>query len=540
KDNYGWIVLPRYWILIPLIPALGGLFCGFLIRSFAPEAGGEGTDHIIKSFHARGGTLRNRVPVTKMLTSFLTLGTGGSAGFEGPVTLFGGWIAHLLSQGLQLNSRDRRTLLLAGAAGGIGGLFQIPIGGAFFAVEVLYASSALEFSAILPCILSSVVGYSVFQKIHGTLRPADLPATVGIHSPFDSLMFLLFIPVIALAGLIFVTLIRELRHRVFRQLPVPDLFKPALGGFLLGCLALICPQVLGGGYEWMHRLMHNGLPFALIALLIVPKMLATALTVSSGGSGGLFAPSLLIGGLLGGTLGHAAHFCYNYFGVSAAPPDITTCVLVGMSAFFAGIAKLPFAAAVIVCETADFHYAILIPLIVLNLLHLAIQSPSTSLHEEQVPAPIDSEAHFGNYSIDLLQVLTVKEAMKMSADALTIPRSMLISEAVKLIAPKPESAFPVVDSGGKFAGLVYANDIWGALQHWGKWRGQSVWDLTNVTPAVLSPETDLYTALRTCILEHADELPVIVPEKPDTLAGMLRKSDILAVYNDRLAAAQWR
>jgi len=540
KDVYGWLVLPRYWILIPLVPALGGLICGFCVRSFAPEAFSDGTDHVVRAFHTRNGALRNRVPVTKMLASFLTLGTGGSAGFEGPIKLFGAWTSHCLAQGLQLNSRDRRTLLLAGTAGGIGGLFQIPIGGAFFAVEVLYASSALEFSAILPCILASVVGFSVFRHIHGEVHFITLPNSVGIHAPLDSLMLLLFVPMIALAGLLFVTLVRELRYRLFHRLPIPDWFRPALGGLLVGCIALVFPQVFGGGYEWMPQLVHGGLPFVLILTLILPKMLATALTVSSGGSGGLFAPSLFIGGLVGGTLGHLTHFAFAHFGVPYAPPDITMCVLVGMSVFFAGIAKLPFAAAIIVCEMSGFHYELLIPLIVLNLLHIAIQSPSTSLYEEQVLAPIDSEAHFGHYSADLLKVLSVRKALDMrSAELVALPKSMSITQAVKLIAAMPEAAFPVLDEQGKFVGMISTSDLWGAFQHWSKQQGRTVWDLTQTSPIVISPEKDLYTALRMCLQEHVTELPVISASQPDVLRGMLRRSDILAAYNERLAAAQW-
>jgi len=217
KDTLGSLVLPRYWILILFIPALGGLLCGFVIRAFAPDAFGDGTDHVIRAFHTRNGMLRNRIPLTKAVSGFLTLGSGGSAGPEGPVTLFGSWIAHCFSQGLQLNSRDRRTMLLAGASGAIGGLFQIPLGGAFFAVEVLYASSALELSAILPCILASIVGFSVFRHIHGDVLLVTLPDSIGIHSPLDSLMFLLFVPCIALAGLLFVMCVRELRQRFFRR-----------------------------------------------------------------------------------------------------------------------------------------------------------------------------------------------------------------------------------------------------------------------------------------------------------------------------------
>ena len=540
KDQFGPLVLPRYWILILLVPSLGGLFCGILVRTFAPEAFGDGTDHVIRSFHTRNGTLRNRVPVTKTASSFLTLGSGGSAGFEGPVMLFGSWASHCLSLGLQLNKRDRRTLMLAGASGAIGGLFQIPFGGAFFAVEVLYASSALQMSAILPCILASIVGFSVFRHIHGDVHFITLPQSAGIHTPLDSLMLLCFVPIIALLGLLFVMLVRELRYRFFYRLPIPDWFRPALGGFLVGCIALIFPQVFGGGYEWMPSLLNEGLPFLLLLTLILPKMLATAFTVSSGGSGGLFAPSLFIGGLLGGALGHLTHFAFASLGLPYTPPDITMCILAGMSVFYAGIAKAPFAVAIIVCEMSGFHYGLLIPLIVLNLLHIAIQSPSTSLYEEQVLAPIDSGAHFGHYSVDLLKVLSIQDALAgQNEKVTTIPKSMLITEAVKLIASKPESAFPVLDEQGKFVGMVGMNDIWGAFQHWNQLRGQTVWGLTQTEPIVIAQKDDLYTALRTCFLEHITELPIVSADRPNVLLGVLRQSDIVSLYNSRLAAAKW-
>ena len=540
KDEFGWLVLPRYWILILLVPALGGLFCGILVRTFAPEAFGDGTNHMIHAFHTRNATLRTRVPVTKMASCFLALGSGGSAGFEGPIMLFGSWTSHSLSRGLQLNKRDRRTMLLAGASGAIGGLFQIPLGGAFFAVEVLFASSALQFSAVLPCILASIVGFSVFRSIHGDVHFITLSESAGIHSPLDSSMFLLFVPIIALAGVLFVMFVRELRYRFFYRLPIPDWFRPALGGFLVGCIALVFPQVFGGGYEWMYYLLNEGLPFLLILTLIIPKMLATALTVSSGGSGGLFAPSLFIGGLIGGTLGHITHFIFECFGVPYAPPDITMCVLVGMSVFFAGIAKVPFAAAIIVCEMTGFHYELLIPLIILNLLHIAIQSPSTSLYEEQVLAPIDSGAHFGHYSVDLLKALSVPDALAGQSESVTaIPKAMPTTEAVKLIAAQPESAFPVLDEQGKFVGMVSASNIWGAFQHSSKLQGQTVWELTQSEPIVILPKDNLYEALRTCLLEQVTELPVVLADQPDVLLGVLRQSDILATYNSRLAAAKW-
>jgi CIC family chloride channel protein len=216
------------------------------------------------------------------------------------------------------------------------------------------------------------------------------------------------------------------------------------------------------------------------------------------------------------------------------------CVLVGMSVFFAGIAKLPLAAAIIVCEMSGFHYEFLTPLIVLNLIHIAIQAPSTSLYTEQVLAPIDSEAHFGHYSPDLLKVMSVRDALlQQTGNPATLPKSLLIAEAVKFIASKPESAFPVLDEQGQFIGMVSANDIWGAFQHWSQWQGRSVEGLVQTIPVTIAPEADLYTALRTCLLEHVMELPVVSANQPKILLGVIRRSDILTTYHSRLAVAQW-
>ncbi|MDR2754157.1 MAG: chloride channel protein [Planctomycetaceae bacterium] len=543
KDIYfNCIILPRYWILILLIPSFGGLLCGFLVWSFAPEAVGESTDSVIRSFHCRNGILRNRLPIIKTLASFLTLGSGGSAGWEGPTTLLGAGAASSLAQSLRLNVPDRRILLLAGAAGGIGAIFQIPLAGALYAVEILYASTALEFTAIIPCLISSVVGYSTFRFFHGEVRLLEISETVGIQHGTDFFIFLIFIPIIALCGLLFVRMVMELRNRIFRRLPIPEFFKPALGGFLLGCIALTYPQVLGGGYGWMHRLLENQLPFYLILCLIVPKMLATALTVSSGGGGGLLAPSLFIGGLIGGTLGHLCGILFETIGISGLTPDMTTCVLIGMATFYSGIGKLPFAAAVIVCEMIGFDFTILIPLFVLNLVHIAIQSPSTSLYEEQVLAPIDSESHFGNYSIDLLQVITVQETCldkEKKRTVLTIPAESSIPQTAKLIASKPDSLFPVADKENHLIGVVQSSDIWAVFRSRKKWGALTAKDISRNLEIAVFPNDNLYKALRICTLWQISELPVVDPQHPDLLLGMIRHHEIIAAYNERLAAAQW-
>ncbi len=432
---------------------------------------------------------------------------------------------------------------MAGAAGGVAAIFQIPLGGSLYVTEVLYASTALELAAFLPCTIASLAGYSVFRFFHGDMRPFDVPTTVGIHHWTDPVVFLLFVPIIALAGFLFLRMVRETRNRFFHRLPIPDVFKPALGGFLLGCIALCYPQVLGAGYQWMHRLMEGQLPFLVILMLIVPKMLATSLTISSGGSGGMLAPSLFIGGLIGGALGHLTGMGFDLAGYPHMAPDVVTCVLIGMATFYAGIGKLPLAAAVIVCEMIGGQYTLLVPLVLLNLLQMAIQSPSTSLYEEQVLSPIDSEAHFGNYSVDLLRVLTVRGVLDgepgNGSETVTIPAGMSIPDTVKRIASNPDSLFPILDAEGRYIGVVQASDVWSIFRNRKKWNHYTAGDLSQNLEITIRPDDDLYKALRMCKLWDVTELPVVAPDAPQRLLGVLRHHEIIAAYNARLAIARW-
>ncbi|MDR0871412.1 MAG: chloride channel protein, partial [Planctomycetaceae bacterium] len=525
-----------------LLPALGGLLCGLTVWTFAPEASSEGTDCVIKAFHCRNGAVRNRLMFTKLLGGLFTLCTGGSAGRESIIALLGAGTASSLAQRFGLNVEDRRILLLAGAAGGIGAVLQVPLGGAFYAVEVLYASTALELSAFIPCVFASVAGYLTFGLFYAPLHPfGQIYFSGEIHHAADVMFFLLFVPVIAVLGIFFVHFVSELRNRFFRRLPLPEIFKPALGGFLLGCLALAYPQVLGGGYEWFRPLLHGELPFVLLLCLIVPKILATALTVSSGGSGGLLIPSLFIGGLIGGSLGWGCYFVMNWFGVPQYAPDITASALIGMGTFYAGVGKVPLTAAVIVCEIAGLDYWLLLPLLVLNLMHIALQSPSASLYEEQVLTPLDSEAHFGNYSVDLLRAMSVQEIVT-SHFSPRISSAATLPQTVKIIASQSDTLFPVIDEQGRLTGVLQASDVWAVFRSKKKWDGLTAQALAvdvQKSGIAVVPSDDLYKALRICTLRQVSAVPVIDPKEPERLLTMLRREDIVAAYNERIAAARW-
>ncbi|MDR2761389.1 MAG: chloride channel protein [Planctomycetaceae bacterium] len=546
QDVFWGFVLPRYWVLMLLIPMFGGLICGFLVWTFAPEANGEGTDSVIRTFHFRGGRLRNRLPIVKSLSGLFTLGSGGSAGWEGLIMLLGGGIASSVGQILRLSARDRRILLLAGAAGGLGAIFQIPIGAALYVTEVLYASTALEFGAVIPCLIASFAGYSIFYLIHGNLRQFEIGSYICLEHWSNFFVLLIFVPIIVLLCFLFVRLVLETRNRVFRRMSLPEFIKPAIGGVLLGFVVLIYPQVFGGGYEWLYRLIELRLPFYLVVLLIIPKMLATAFTVSSGGCGGLFVPSIFIGGMIGYVLGYCSEILFSAFGISGVSPDLRLCILAGMSIFCTGASKTPFAAAVIACEIisgAEWNYVILVTLIILNLSAMAISSSNLSLYEEQVLTTLDSETHFGNYSVDLLQVITVKDAFlsrdKMTLRDVTIPVDATIPEIVKLIASLPDSIFPVLDLDGCLVGILYSSDVWSEFRNRQKWDSIRAGTLMQAEINSVTPEDNLYIALRICTLLSISEIPVVDAKQSHELICMLRHSEIIKAYNERLATAKW-
>ena len=322
------------WVLVA-IPGLGGLISGLLVFTFAPEAEGHGTDAMIDSFHRKRGVIRTRVPLIKTLASSITIGSGGSAGREGPIAQIGAGFGSFLASLLGVSDKERRIMLLAGAAGGIGAIFKAPLGAALFAVEVLYRKEDFEFEALIPSILSSIVAYMVFILHDGTATIFHTPGfslATPLQLPFYGVLGLLC----ALVGLPYARIFYGTRDRIFRRLNLPRQLKPALGGLMVGLIALFLPEVLGGGYSWIQSAIDGNLAVSLMAALVLGKIVATSCTISSGGSGGVFAPSLYIGSMLGGAFGAT---CQKFFPHIVTEPGAF--VLVGMGGSLPALPRYP-------------------------------------------------------------------------------------------------------------------------------------------------------------------------------------------------------
>jgi chloride channel protein, CIC family len=517
----------RSWLFL-LIPALGGLLSGLIVFSVAPEAEGHGTDAMIDAFHRRGGYIRKRVPFVKIFASAITIGSGGSAGKEGPIAQIGAGFGSFLASALKLNPRDRRILMLAGAAGGIGAIFHAPLGAALFAPEVLYQAAEFEFEAILPCIVAAIVASSIFDQFYGR-QALFMPGLVDFHL-IELIPYCLFGIACAAVGYVYVKVFYGSRDYFFKKLPIPKIFKPALGGLLLGLLALLCPQIMDGGYGWIQAAMDGKIFWGTMLLLVFMKILATSCTISSGGSGGVFGPSVFMGAMLGGAFGFLGHALAPNWIMNPA-----SFVVVGIGGFFAGVARVPVSSIIMACEMCG-NYALLVPLMLVSAISFILLG-KTSLYEKQVITRLSSPAHRGEFARGILEGLHVEQAILRRTVTL-IPENTQFKELIKIVTASQDYHFPVVNGDGRMTGIVSINDVREVLLE------DSIATLIVAkdvaTPNVLRVflHESLQATLDKMARINVDELPVVSQDEPDQIITMISKRDIISYYYDQMGGAK--
>lgn len=391
-------VIGSHWLwLIPLVTTLGGLLSGILIYTWAPDAEGDGTNASIQSFHKKDGFIRSRIPFLKMVASAITIGSGGSAGREGPIILIASGFGSMYARWMKRNIEERRILVLVGVAAGLSAIFRSPIGSAIFAVEVLYTDMEFEAGTLIYTMLAAIVAYALNGLFVGWQPLFQVPGNLRVNSIYEYGLYAILGIGCGMVATIVPTVFYSVRD-FFHKISIPDLFKPAIGGLLVGLLALWLPQVIGGGYGWIQVAINGNMAFKAMLFLVVVKLIGLSLTVSSGGSGGIFTPSLYVGAMVGGILAYVFHQPAAAF------------VVVGMAALFSGAAHVPLASLLMVTEmTGGYH--MLVPAALAVMLSYLIQTRLSryfkypSLYETQVPSKAHSDAHRDDYlnmAMDLL------------------------------------------------------------------------------------------------------------------------------------------
>lgn len=461
EETSFWVYLERVWPLLVILP-IGGFVVGWCIRYYASEAEGSGTEQVIHTFHELKGRVRKRVFFLKAALSAITVGTGGSAGQEGPIAQIGASVGANVSTGLNLSDRDRRIFLLAGASAGVGALFTAPLAGALFAPEVLYRKPEFEGDAIIPCIISSIVSYTTFSTITGHDKVIHIAEGVQSHlalnDPRELLVYLALAIVCTLGSFLYVRS-AEITERVFSV--IRGRWRPlrsALGAFLVGVIAIGLGYgagdqgILYGGYQLMAGSIASQMSIGLMVVLVLAKIVGTSLTLSSGGSGGDFAPSLAVGAMLGAIVGQTAA---AWFPALELFPGCYA--LVGMGGFFAGIANVPITAIIVVCEMTG-SYGLLAPLMLVAVLHVML-SRSWTIYPTQVNGPAESPAHSGDYVIDVLEQLRVSEVVDFDQEVPRVSQNATLRKALEIVSHASGTYFPVVNAEDQMVGIFSLSDI---------------------------------------------------------------------------------
>ncbi len=512
---------PLTWLFF-LLPIAGGLLAGFIVYRFAPEAEGVGTEAMINTFHNKRGVIRFRVPYLKALASIVTLGTGGSVGREGPISQIGAGLGSWLARRLHLGVRQRRILLLAGAAGGLGAIFRSPLGAALSAVEVLY-SEDMESEALLPSVISSVTAYTIFSSVFGYDRIFAIPPVGYTHlaeMPFYLVLGLICIPV----GIFYVRMFHAMKSHFFDRMRVPRMVKPAIGGLLVACLGLWMPQVYGTSWGMLQEALLGHVAIGAMLTIAAAKMFATAFTLQSGGSGGVFGPTLFVGGMLGGAVGQIGQMI---------APDIVTqphaYIMVGMAAFFAGVANAPLGVLLMVCEITG-GYNLIAPLLMVSVVAILF-SRGYTIFPSQVPDKFHSPAHLGDVTFNVLEDIRVESVFHRVDSMPVFPHNMKLASVPdwvrdpdvhmilasnskgRIIGFLPGDALRAIPEGGAMANLVILFDI---MERYHPVRAK----------------TDLFHALRLLRRYHQKALPV--EDEHGKPVGCILADDIMDAYADEV------
>jgi chloride channel protein, CIC family len=530
-------------LLIIVVMMVGGAASGFLVYTFAPEAEGHGTDAAIDSFHNKRGYIRPQVPVIKTLASALTLGTGGSGGREGPIAQIGAGFGSFLATRLKLPARDRRIMMAAGMGAGIGAIFRAPLAGALFAAEILYSTADLEAEVLVPSAVASIIAYSVYElclPIEFRFVPVfGNKLNYAIGSPLELLPLALLAVVLTLAAIVFIQTFYG-THNLFRRLSISHYLRPVIGAGLAGVVGLGLFFAFGSDKRLLSVLStgHGALQLAIegSAALGVPLLLAiglgklvtTSLTIGSGGSGGVFGPSVLIGGCLGAAIGEMLHHVWP-----SIVPNPQVYGIVGMAGFFAAAAHAPISTIIMVSEMTGDYQLLLPTMWVATLCFLLCRR--WKLYQMQVPTRLDSPAHRGDFLIDVLGGIFVRDVPANDRPLLRVPEGTPLKRIMEMLAESRQHYFPVVDADGRMLGIFSSDDVRAYLFNDAIWQLAVARDVMTSNLITVTPLDDLNTALKRFTELNLDELPIVDAQDPSQLLGMLRRKDTIAFYNRRLA-----
>lgn len=507
------------WYYRVWIPALGGLVVGPLVYFLAREAKGHGVPEVMEAVALKSGIIRKRIVFVKSFASAICIGTGGSVGREGPIVQIGSAIGSSIGQVLKVSEDRVRTLVGCGAGAGIAATFNAPIAGSMFALEIILGDFGL--ATFSPIVISSVVATAVSRHFLGD-SPAFIVPAYQLVSAWELPLYVILGLFCALVAVIFTTVLYRTED-LFDQLKFPEYLKAVLGGLMLGLMALLFPHVLGVGYPAIDLSLMQKLSWQVLLLLIVFKILATSITIGSGGSGGIFAPSLFLGAMAGGFFGTLVH---GILPTITAPPGAYG--IVGMGAVVSGTTHGPLSAILILFElTGD--YKIILPLMVACIMSSLAsgQLLRDSIYTLKL-ARRGINIRAGK-EVNVLRSIAVKDVMNPHVE--TIPENITLGGLAEKISKSKYKSFPIVDEEGNLTGVLTHFD-YRAVVFEDQLKDLVVAkEVATTKPVTISLDDNLYNAMEKITLKDFSILPVVSPQEPFRLLGVLTRRDIISAYN---------
>ena len=509
-----------YPFLLPLMPMLGGFFIGLICKFFPNAVKENGVHKVMYAVALNGGKVRKRTIASCAVTSSLTIGSGGSAGREGPTVQIGAAVGSTIGQLLHLSTERMRVLVGCGAAAGIAASFNAPLAGVLFALEIILGDFTIH--TFSPIIIASVIGTVTGRALEGNEVTFNVPIHELVH-PAEIIFYLVLGILCGLVARLF-TFTYFYTQQVFEEkLNIADLYKPAIGGLIVGMISISMPQILGNGYEAMEQALTGQIFFGLAFLLIFMKIICTSITLGSGGMGGVFAPSLFIGAMLGTAYGSGVHFFFPTLSASAE-----TYSVVGMGAVAGAVMQAPLTNILMLFELTN-DYTLILPIMATCIAasYTYQKFSKQSIYVQNLLNKGINIRHGREASImNSIKVLDV-----MSTDITTIAQETPFRKILETISYSKNFYFPVLDKEGDMTGILSFSDIREVIFEEQLGDLLVAGELANNNVVSLTPQQNLNEAMEIFSQLDVDQLPVVRSEDKLKVIGILSRSEMMASYN---------
>ncbi len=500
-----------------LAPAIGGLIVGPIIYFFAKEAKGHGVPEVMLAVLMKDGKIRPRVAFVKAIASAISIGSGGSVGREGPIVQIGASLGSTVGQYFNLERRDIQTLVACGAAGGIAAAFNAPIAGALFSVEIILGDFGV--AALSPIIISSVISTIVARHFEGNLVAFVVPPYT-LNSPFELLPYTFLGLVAGLVAILFIITLYYFEDW-FENAPIPEYIQPMIGGFIVGIMGIYFPYVYGVGYESINGALHNQWPLYILILMIPMKILATSITLGSGGSGGIFAPSLFLGAATGGAVGVITHALFPQAASAGAY------ALVGMGAVVAATTQAPITAIIIIFELTQ-NYRVIAPLMFTCIISTLI---ATAIKRESIytlKLKLKGIELVEGREESILKQIKIDSVVKEGVFFYIHHNLKYIIDTVLSVN---QSIFPVLNPSNRLVGILTLNNIKSVFYEKEALAELVIAEDIAEEPVFLTEDSNLQDAMDIEGRYSIEEIPVVKDRESMDYRGIVHIHDVINLYN---------